>query len=92
MFQRTAGVDAVLDVVRSRSGTHFDPQIAQLVATDPESLFVDLDSNTADEVLAAEPVDRAALTDDESTMRCSGDRGFLRSLLPVLRRTRSGQR
>jgi HD-GYP domain-containing protein (c-di-GMP phosphodiesterase class II) len=65
VFHRTAGVDAVLDVVRSRSGTHFDPEIAQLVAIDPESLFEDLDNNAVDEVLAAEPVDRAALTDDE---------------------------
>jgi HD-GYP domain-containing protein (c-di-GMP phosphodiesterase class II) len=65
VFQRTAGVDAVLDVVRSRSGTHFDPQIAQLVTIDPESLFDDLDTNVVDEVLAVEPVDRAALTDDQ---------------------------
>ncbi len=31
VFQRTAGIDAALDVVRSRSGTHFDPEIAKLV-------------------------------------------------------------
>jgi HD-GYP domain-containing protein (c-di-GMP phosphodiesterase class II) len=65
VFQRTAGVDAVLDVVRSRSGTHFDPEIARLVSTDPESLFAGLDHDTVDEVLAAEPAGRATLTDDE---------------------------
>jgi HD-GYP domain-containing protein (c-di-GMP phosphodiesterase class II) len=65
VFQRTAGVEAVLDVVRSRSGTHFDPEIARLVSTDPESLFAGLDHDTVDEVLAAEPAGRATLTDDE---------------------------
>ena len=38
---------AVLDVVRQRSGTHFDPEIAALVSTDPESLFEDLDGDTS---------------------------------------------
>jgi HD-GYP domain-containing protein (c-di-GMP phosphodiesterase class II) len=65
VFERTAGVDAAVDVVRSRSGTHFDPEIAKLVATDPESLFDDLDHDTVDELLAAEPTDRRSLTDDE---------------------------
>ena len=65
VFQRTAGIEAALDVVRARSGTHFDPDIATLVATDPESLFDDLDRDTVDEVLAAEPVERPPLTDDE---------------------------
>ncbi len=65
VFQRTAGIEAALDVVRSRSGTHFDPEIAKLVSTDPESLFEDLDRDTVDELLAAEPVERGPLTDDE---------------------------
>ena len=65
VFQRTAGVEAALDVVRSRSGTHFDPEIAKVVATDPESLFEGLDRNTVDELLGAEPIERGPLTDDE---------------------------
>ena len=65
VFQRTAGIEAAVDVVRARSGTHFDPEIATLVATDPESLFDDLDRDTVDELLAAEPVERPPLTDDE---------------------------
>ena len=65
VFQRTAGVEAAVDVVRSRSGTHFDPEIAELVSTDPESLFEDLDHDTVDELLAAEPAERGSLTDDE---------------------------
>ncbi len=65
VFQRTAGIETAIDVVRSRSGTHFDPEIAQAASTDPESLFEDLDQDTVDEVLAAEPVERGPLTDDE---------------------------
>ena len=65
VFQRTAGIDAALDVVSSRSGTHFDPEIAKLVSTDPESLFEDLDQDTVDEFLAAEPIERGPLTDEE---------------------------
>lgn len=65
VFQRTAGIEAALDMVRSRSGTHFDPEIAQLVATEPETLFEGLDQDTVDEVLAAEPVERSPLSEDE---------------------------
>ena len=65
VFQRTAGIEAAIEVVRSRSGTHFDPEIAKLVSTDPESLFEDLDRDTVDELLAAEPIERGPLTDDE---------------------------
>ncbi|MGH9054956.1 MAG: HD domain-containing phosphohydrolase [Acidimicrobiales bacterium] len=65
VFQRTAGMEAALDVARSRSGTHFDPEIAKLVSTDPESLFEGIDDDTLDELLAAEPVERGPLTDEE---------------------------
>lgn len=65
VFHRTAGTEAAIDVVHARRGTHFDPTIADLVATDPASLFDDLDRNTVDEVVAAEPSGRRALSDDE---------------------------
>ena len=65
VFQRTAGIEAALDVVRSRSGTHFDPEIAKLVSSDPELLFEGIDDDTLDELLAAEPVERRPLIDDE---------------------------
>ncbi len=65
VFQRTAGIDAALDVVRSRSGSHFDPEIVELVSTDPESLFDELDRDTVDEVLAAEPIERGPLADED---------------------------
>ena len=80
VFERTAGIDAALEVVRSRSGSHFDPEIAKLVATDPASLFADLDVNTIDEVLAAEPTERRTLTDDEfdQALEAIGDFADLR--------------
>ncbi len=65
VFQRNAGVEAAVDVVRSRSGTHFDPEIAAVVSQNAQSLFDGIAEDTVDEILAAEPVDRPYLTDDE---------------------------
>lgn len=65
VFHRMGGVDPVVDMVRSRRGTHFDPAIADAVCADSATLFDGIDDNTADAVLDAEPVARPALTDDE---------------------------
>lgn len=65
VFQRTAGTELAVEMVRSRSGTQFDPQIAAAVAPDPEALFADLDDDTVDHILDAEPIERPPLTDDE---------------------------
>ena len=65
VFQRTAGVDQAVEMVRSRSGTHFDPAIAAAVESDPEGLFEGLADDTVDRLLDAEPVERPPLTDDE---------------------------
>jgi HD-GYP domain-containing protein (c-di-GMP phosphodiesterase class II) len=65
VYQRTRGTQAALDVARTRSGTHFDPEIARIVAEDRGSLFEDLDRDTVDELLATEPAERDPLTDDE---------------------------
>jgi HD-GYP domain-containing protein (c-di-GMP phosphodiesterase class II) len=65
VFHRTGGVEQAVDMVHSRSGTHFDPDIAAAVEPDPEALFDGLDDDTVDEVLDAEPVPRPPLTDDE---------------------------
>jgi len=75
VFERTAGLDAAVDVVRSRIGTHFDPEIAKAVATDPESLFDRIGEDTVEAVVAAEPISRACLTDDEldSALEAIGD-------------------
>ncbi len=65
VFQRAAGVEAAVEVVRGRSGTHFDPAVVEAVLRDPEALFVGIDRDAVREVLEAEPVERAELTDDE---------------------------
>lgn len=65
VLHRTAGVDAAVDMVRSRARTHFDPAIAAAVEADPDPLFAGLDDDTIDEVLDAEPLERQMLTDDE---------------------------
>jgi HD-GYP domain-containing protein (c-di-GMP phosphodiesterase class II) len=65
VFQRTAGVHQAVEMVRSRSGTHFDPQIAAAVEPDAEALFDGLEDDTVDEILDADPLARPPLTDDE---------------------------
>ncbi|MGH3470475.1 MAG: HD domain-containing phosphohydrolase, partial [Nocardioidaceae bacterium] len=65
VFERTAGVSAAVDVVRSRTGTHFDPEIAKTAATHPEELFDGINDDTLEEIVAAEPIERTTLTDDE---------------------------
>ena len=90
VFERTAGVDAAVDVVRSRSGTHFDPEIAELVSTDPESLFDDLDHDTVDEVLAAEPVGPGSVDRRRARPGAGGDRRLLRPAVHLLRWARAG--
>lgn len=65
MYQRTAGVEQAVEMVRSRAGTHFDPQIAAAVEPDPEALFEGLDDDTVEKILESEPIERPPLTDDE---------------------------
>jgi HD-GYP domain-containing protein (c-di-GMP phosphodiesterase class II) len=65
VFQRNAGLEEAVAMVRSRSGTHFDPSIVSAVLRDPERLFDAIDDDTVDEMLDSEPVERPALTDDE---------------------------
>ena len=74
VFQRTGGVDHAVEMVRSRSGTHFDPEIAPAVEPDPASLFEGIDEDTVDEILDAEPTDRPPFTDEEldQALRRSG--------------------
>jgi HD-GYP domain-containing protein (c-di-GMP phosphodiesterase class II) len=65
VFQRTAGAEAAVEVVRSRSGSHFDPTIAQAVSVDAASLFRDLTDDSAEEILDAEPIERPNLSEIE---------------------------
>ncbi|MDE3086678.1 MAG: HD domain-containing protein [Acidobacteriota bacterium] len=75
VFERKAGVDAAVEMVRSRSGSHFDPEVAAAVETDPKGLFDGIDEDTVDEVLDVEPVERPVLGEDEldGVLRAVGD-------------------
>jgi HD-GYP domain-containing protein (c-di-GMP phosphodiesterase class II) len=65
VFQRTRGVDSALEMVRSRAGSHFDPQIAAAVESDAAALFDRLDVDTSEELLDVEPSARPPLSEDE---------------------------
>jgi HD-GYP domain-containing protein (c-di-GMP phosphodiesterase class II) len=65
VFHRTAGTEQALEMVRARSGTHFDPSFAAAVQPDPEALFQGLDAGAVDEILDADPSDRPPLTDEQ---------------------------
>lgn len=65
VFHRTAGADAVVEMVGARRGTHFDPSVADAVVADVDALFDRIDEHTLDEVLAAEPIERGPLSEDE---------------------------
>ncbi len=55
VFERTSGVDAAVEVVGARSGTHFDPTVAAAVRSDPAPLFDGIDENSVDALLEAAP-------------------------------------
>lgn len=65
LFERTSGVDAAVEMTRSRRGTHFDPAVVDAVATDSARLFEQLADDTVDGLLAIEPGARSALSEDE---------------------------
>ena len=63
VVHRAAGIDGAVAVVTARSGTHFDPGMVDMVRRDPQSLFMNLENDTVDVVLGAEPVQRPELTE-----------------------------
>jgi HD-GYP domain-containing protein (c-di-GMP phosphodiesterase class II) len=65
VFHRAGGPDAVVEMVRARRGTHFDPAVADAVVTDVGALFDRIDQHTMDGFLDAEPVERAPLSEDQ---------------------------
>lgn len=66
VFQRVAGVEAAVDVVRARRGTQFDPALVDLFAVEARALFRELESvSTWDAVMAAEPVLERELSEAE---------------------------
>ncbi|HTJ77211.1 MAG TPA: HD domain-containing phosphohydrolase [Acidimicrobiales bacterium] len=65
VFQRTAGVEHAVEMVQSRRGTHFDPEVAAAVEVDPESLFTGIDDHALEEILDIEPGARPPLGERE---------------------------
>lgn len=65
VFHRVGGIDAAVEMVRTRREGHFDPAIASAVLADPDGLFEGLDDDTVDEFLDLEPIERPPLTDAE---------------------------
>ncbi len=63
VFERATGLEGAVEMVRARQGTHFDPQITAAVQSDSSALFAGLDDDAAREILDAEPVERAPLSD-----------------------------
>jgi HD domain len=63
VFHRAGGVQAAVEVARQRSGTQFDPLLAELVASEAPLLFADLDkASTWTAVIDAEPAASPPLT------------------------------
>lgn len=66
VFLRTYDADAALDMVKARTGTHFDPTVAAAVAPAADDLFAGLgEQDTYRDLVAAEPAERPALTDEQ---------------------------
>ena len=65
LFERTSGVDAAVEMTRSRRGTHFDPAVVDAVVADPAPLFAKLTDDSFEDLLATEPLARPALSEDE---------------------------
>lgn len=65
VFARTVGPDVAAELVAERSGTQFDPEVVDALRADVGGILDDGDGDPWDEVMAAEPANRAPLTEDE---------------------------
>jgi len=65
VLQRNLGTTEALEVIRARSGTHFDPAVVAALSTDPDAMFRGIDERPVDQILDIEPVDRPELTSEE---------------------------
>lgn len=61
VFHRTAGLEAALDIARSRAGSHFDPDVVSAVERDPGAFFADFDGEPDE----PEVPSRQPMSDDE---------------------------
>lgn len=65
VLERTVGTDEAVDLIRARSGTHFDPRLVEVVDRHPDELLRGLDEVAQSDVVDLEPVTRPELSDDE---------------------------
>ena len=89
VFQRTAGVDAAVDMVRSRSGAHFDPEWSTPSCRGTPVLFDGIAEDTVDEI-ARRRARRPPVSERDELERVGGVGRLLRPALPLLRRARPG--
>jgi HD-GYP domain-containing protein (c-di-GMP phosphodiesterase class II) len=65
VLERQLGLEDAVEVIRRRSGTHFDPEVVDALTKDPTTLFAGIAEDSVDALLDIEPVARPGLTDDE---------------------------
>lgn len=65
VYHRLGGIDAAVEVTRSRRGTEFDPQLVDRFCRNPSDILGGLPSATWDAVIAAAPTLEASLSDAE---------------------------
>ncbi|WP_255450245.1 HD-GYP domain-containing protein [Skermania sp. ID1734] len=84
VFLRTSGLDATLQMLRSRAGTEFDPRIVRCCCDNAEQIFGGIDGIDAwNSVLASSPVLETPLTRRElhAALTTFGDYADLKSPL-----------
>ena len=59
VLERRLGLSGAVETIRSRRGTHFDPEVVDAFATNPSQLFDGIGDDTIDQLLELEPVERA---------------------------------
>jgi HD-GYP domain-containing protein (c-di-GMP phosphodiesterase class II) len=67
VFHRIGGADAAVEVVRARSGTQFDPEVANAFCTHAGELLAPLGAPASDVVVSAPPGLSTPLSDEESS-------------------------
>jgi HD-GYP domain-containing protein (c-di-GMP phosphodiesterase class II) len=81
VHHRLRGVEGATEMVRGHAGRLFWPEVAKLFLTSPEEILADLDDSTWDRVVAAEPLPRPPLDEDqlEATLEVMADIADLKS-------------
>lgn len=65
VLSRTAGFEEALDILRARSGSHFDPEVVATLDGLSAELCRNEDEHSLDELLEREPIERPPLTEDQ---------------------------